>query len=194
MTRRLPKLENESLSARQREVMEQIRAFSEHATRGPFDMMLRSPEACARFQSMGEYLRFETGIDDTLIELAILVHARVWNDQYEWKLHAPRARAAGLAETIIESLRIGNLPGGLGDSQRAVFSYVIELEVAHRIRNETFAMAVEALGEKAITDLVFILGQYATISMMLAVCGDDDDRGDSLPACARPFDDYFRRS
>lgn len=192
MARRLPRLTDERLSARQREVIERIRQFSINAMRGPFDMMLRSPEATARFQSMGEYLRFQTGIDDSLIELAILIHARVWNDTYEWKLHAPRAIDAGLAQSTVDALLAGIVPTELDDRQYAVFGYVAELEVTRSMRDATFARALDTLGERALTDLVFMLGQYATISMMLAVSSDDDDaRGDSLPACIRPFAAYF---
>jgi 4-carboxymuconolactone decarboxylase len=192
MPRRFRKLTQASLSERQREVIEQIRGFSINAMRGPFDMMLRSPEATARFQRMGEYLRFETGIDDALVELAVLVHARVWNDDYEWKLHAPRALDAGLSDALVDALRVGTTPRGMSDLQEAVFGYVAELEVMRDITDATFARAEKLLGEQAMADLVFMLGQYATISMMLAVSSDDDDsEAQPLLRCARPFADYF---
>lgn len=187
--RRFPALTRDTMTARQRELAEKFLGFSLNGMQGPFIMMLRSPEAADRFQSLGGYLRFETGIDDCLIELAVLVHARLWNDQYEWMLHAPRAHKAGLAEATIEALRLGTTPRDLSPEEHALFCYVLELERDHKARETTFRAALEHFGERKVTDLTFLLGQYATISMLLAVSEEGRDIHE-LPACERPFADY----
>ncbi len=187
--RRFPTLVRESMTERQRAVADEFLGFSLNGMQGPFVMMLRSPEAAARFQALGGYLRFNTGLSNRVIELAVLVHARLWNDQYEWSLHAPRAAAAGLSEATIEAIRGGLIPAGLTAEEETVFRFCVELERDRRVCGLTFGRALLQLGEQRITDLTFLLGQYATISMILAVA-EEGKAIDELPACDRPFNDY----
>ncbi|MEJ0024761.1 MAG: carboxymuconolactone decarboxylase family protein [Rhizomicrobium sp.] len=186
---RFAPLTPETMSDDQRRLAEAISAFSLNGIRGPFNMMLRSPEAAARFQAMGSYLRFHTGLDEHLVELAILVHARVWNDEYEWSLHAPRAAKAGLSPPVIDAIRLGNVPAALAPDEEIVFRYAAELELFRRVDEKTFRSAFDLLGERGVTDFVFMLGQYATISLILAVSGDGLAPND-LPPVDRPFAQY----
>jgi len=186
---RFPVLAPETMTPRQRQMAEEFLGFSLNGLRGPFNIMLRSPEAAAAFQALGRYLRFQTGIDDRLIELAVLVHARLWSDQYEWKLHAPRAADKGLSQATIADLRIGRTPTSLDEREETIFRFALELERDHKVCEETFRMAIERFGERGVADLTFLLGQYSTISMLLATAEEDYDL-DHLPACEQPFDDY----
>jgi len=186
-TNRFPALTEDTMTDAQREMVADIKGFSLNGLRGPYNMMLRSPEAAKRFQHLGKYIRFETGIDERLIELAVLIHARVWSDQYEWYLHAPRALEAGLSEDKVEALRLGQVPEGMSEDESVIFAYVLELEVTHKVSDDTFARALSLLGEQVVTDLVFMMGQYTTISMILAVLGEGRDL-DLLPPCEHPFE------
>ncbi|MCP5143969.1 MAG: carboxymuconolactone decarboxylase family protein [Gammaproteobacteria bacterium] len=188
-TRRFAVLADAEMSERQREMVAQFKGFSLNGMRGPFNMMLRSPEAAERFQALGKYLRFDTGIDNRLVELMVLVHARIWSDQYEWMLHAPRAAEAGLSDDVVESVKSGRVPDGLSIEERAVFDYVLELELTKTVSDMTFNKAAAVLGEKMVTDLVFMIGQYITISMILAVLKEGQDL-DILPPCSNPFAGY----
>lgn len=183
-------LSDTEMDDRQREMVIGFKNFSLNGMRGPFNMMLRSPEAAEKFQALGKYLRFNTGIDKRLVELLVLIHARIWNDQYEWELHAPRAMTAGLGKEIIEAIRQGSIPEKLSADEKAVFCYVLELEIKRKVTDATFVNASNQLGEKAITDIVFMIGQYTTISMALVVLEEVADE-DLLPPCSEPFADYF---
>lgn len=179
------------MTDRQKEMVSQFKGFSLNGMRGPFNMMLRSPEAAERFQHLGKYLRFETGIDERLVELAVLIHARLWNDQYEWYLHAPRAIKAGLTEDKVEVLRQGDIPENLAEDEAVLFAYVFELEKDRHVSDATLEKAREVFGDKIVTDLVFMMGQYATISMLLSVLEEGADLN-LLPDCDRPFAGYSR--
>ena len=50
----------------------------------------------------------------------VLVHARIWDDQYEWMLHARRGADLGLATSTISALQEGRVPKGLSDEEQAV--------------------------------------------------------------------------
>jgi 4-carboxymuconolactone decarboxylase len=150
--------------------------------------MLRSPEAADAMMDLGHYLRFDTGIDDRLIEIGILVHARVWTDQYEWARHIDRARDAGVSGTIVDAIRAGKRPAAMQDDEAVVFDYCVESEVDHKVSDTTYARALDMFGEKGVVDLAILLGNYHIVSLLLGLnkVGLPED-GDALPEMARPF-------
>lgn len=190
ITKRFSVLTNDEMNDHQREMVKDFKGFSLNGMRGPFNLMLRSPKAAEQFQALGKYLRFKTGIDNRLVELLVLIHARIWSDQYEWELHAPRAATAGVSEEIIEDICQGRIPSNLSADENAIFCYVLELEIKRKVTEPTFRNAIDELGEQAITDIVFMIGQYTTISMALAVLEEVADKN-RLPPCDKPFADYF---
>ena len=50
---------------------------------GPMIGWLANPELARRAQRLGELLRYDTSLEPTLSELAILVCARHWTSHYE---------------------------------------------------------------------------------------------------------------
>ena len=185
---RLAQLTQETMSARQKEIAARIQNFTIHGIGGPFNVMLRSPEAAAAMMDLGHYLRFETGIDDRLVELGILIHARAWTDQYEWARHIDRARDAGVSDAIIDALRQGKRPSGMTEDETIVFDYCVESEVNHRVSDETYARTLAMFGEKGVVDFAILLGNYHIVSLLLALnkIGLPKD-GDALPKMAAPF-------
>ncbi|MGH3251182.1 MAG: hypothetical protein ACRDOI_33920, partial [Trebonia sp.] len=81
---RLPALTE--LTPRQQEVSDDI-AAKRGATRGPFLIWLRSPELAARVDALGAYCRFESGINERLRELSLLIAARHFDAQYSGNAH-----------------------------------------------------------------------------------------------------------
>ena len=77
---------------------------------GPFIPLLRSPELLGRVQVVGQYLRYRSALPRRLSELAILVTARHWGQQFEWHVHSADAAAVGLSSTIIEAIAEGRRP------------------------------------------------------------------------------------
>lgn len=186
--RRFAPLAREAMNERQIEIAEQFLGFSLNGMRGAFIMMLRSPEAAVRFQELGHYLRFDTGIDDRLIELAVLVHARLWHDQYEWQVHSKRAADCGVPPAAIEAIRLGQAPPGLQPDEQIIFNFTLELGRTRRVSDETFDAALGLLGPTGVTDFTFLLGHYGTISMLLTVSQEGQDL-QGLPPCPNPFAD-----
>ncbi len=180
------------MSGPQRAAAEKILGFSLNGLKGPHNMMLRSPEAAELTRALGQYLRFRTGLPDRVLELAILVHARLWNDPYEWMIHAPRAASAGHSLEVIDALKAGRTPRLHAGADEAIFRFVLELERDRNVGDATFELAMRHFGERGIADITILLGQYATISMVLAVSGDGAVSSEPIPAVDRPFEDYPR--
>jgi 4-carboxymuconolactone decarboxylase len=189
---RFPRLAAEAMTKRQRTMVEEFLRFSLKGMNAAFNMMLRCPEGADRFQLQGEYLRHDTQFDLRQIELAVLVHARLWNDQYEWMLHAPRAAEAGLSTKAIVAIRDGRAPVDLSPDEEAIFRFALELGRDRRLGDSAFQAALAQFGEAGVTDLAFLLGHYSTISMLLAVAAEGAEV-EHLPLCPCPFADVPAR-
>ena len=72
---------------------------------GPFAALLHSPELASRTAHLGAYIRFESGLSGEIRELAILTVARQLDCRYEWAMHAPLARKAGVRDDAIAAAK-----------------------------------------------------------------------------------------
>lgn len=166
---RLGKIDPDKLAPEQRKIYDDIVSGPRGSIGGPFAPWLRSPTLADRAQKLGEFCRFNTSLPKRLSELAILVTARYWTAQFEWYAHAPMARDGGLAEPIIEAIRDRLPPPGMKDDENAVYDFCSEAFALHRVSDETYRRAVELLGEKAVVELVGVIGYYCLVSLTLNV-------------------------
>jgi 4-carboxymuconolactone decarboxylase len=188
-TPRFPKLTLETLHDDQKPVAEAILKFSLNGLGGPFNMLLRSPDVTRCILTLGDYMRFRSAVPDRLAELAVLIHARIWADQYEWALHAGRALKAGVSEATLEALCSGCRPAAMAEDERAVFDFCTAVVERRALSDDVFARAKAALGEKGVVDLTIALGQYTMISMILWVSEAELPEGmvAALPPIEAPF-------
>lgn len=166
---RMPPIPDEALTPAQRSAMQEIVAGRRGALIGPFIPALRSPAFMSRLQQLGEYLRFENALGPKLGELAILLTARHWSQQFEWFVHAPIAARQGLAAEVIDAIATGRRPEGLAADEAIVYDFFVELARTQSVTDETYARAVAAFGEAGVVDLVGIIGYYSTLAMLMNV-------------------------
>jgi 4-carboxymuconolactone decarboxylase len=164
---RLPELHYEEMSAEQRRVHDEIAAGPRGRVEGPLKAWLHAPGLADPAQKLGAYARFKSSLPPEFSELAILVTARVWRANFEWYAHARLARAAGIAEPVIEAIRAGAEPELVGPRARAVYAVARELHGNRALSDATYAEALTALGTEGLVDLVGILGYYTLVSMTL---------------------------
>jgi 4-carboxymuconolactone decarboxylase len=167
---RLKEIAPEQMTEAQREACAQMVAGKRGRVPPPFQALLPSPTLCARAQSLGEFLRYESALPPRLSELAILVTARFWTAQYEWHVHAQMAEKGGLDAKIIAAIAESRDPLPLmKEDERAVYAFARMLHEQHKVDDATYGEALRALGDKAVVDLVGLLGYYTLISMTLNV-------------------------
>ena len=171
----------ETLTARQREVLDAIADGPRGGARGPFAALLRSPELCERAQLLGAFCRFGTSLGPRLSELAILVTAREWTAQYEWFAHARLAREAGLGEAIVEAIEERRRPEGMAADEAAIYDLSTELYATKRVSDATYDRAVAALGEAGVVETIGVMGYYCLVSMALNVSGVELPEGEPEP-------------
>ena len=100
----------EDMTPGQRAVHEEIVAGKRGRFGGPFQVLVRAPEACRHLARLGEYLRWGSSLEPALSELAICLTARHLRANYEWHAHAPLAVASGVPAAAIEAIRTGATP------------------------------------------------------------------------------------
>ena len=166
---RFPPLDRSQLTPEQHAVADAIVAGPRGGLRGPFQAWLRSPQLADPAQRLGEYCRFHSSLPRDLTEMAILLTGKHWRAQFEFYAHSRLAQEAGLAQEIIEAIRVGVAPPLQSDAARAVYAFVTEYFTQHRVSDATYERALALFGERGVVDLVGVVGYYGLVSMTLNV-------------------------
>jgi 4-carboxymuconolactone decarboxylase len=135
--------------------------------RGPSGIWLHSPVLGEHVRAANQHLRFHTGLDRRLTELAILVTARELDQQFEWTAHEPAALAEGLSQEIIDVVKYRRPTAGLGPKESIVVAFGREVFRDRKVRSETFARAVETFGHEGVVNLAALMGNYAMTAVIL---------------------------
>jgi len=178
---RFPQLTLEQLNDQQRPVGEKIVKISSVGLGGPYNPMLRSPVYAQRMYDLLDYLRWHTSVPTKLNEMAILIVGRQWRSQVEWFAHAPLAKKAGLADSIIADLKANKKPAGMSPDEDVVYDFVTELTTAHAVSDDLFDRAKKLLGEQQVVDLTAVAGTYVGVAMMLAMAEEGVPAGKEAP-------------
>lgn len=166
---RFPDLSPDRMTEAQKRVAEAIVSGPRGGIRGPFAVLLRSPELADRVQKLGEHLRFQSSLPARLNEFAIIINARFWESKYEWFAHRPLAVKAGLAEGIADAVAKGQRPDGMKEDEALVYDFCTALHRGHFVDDTLFERARTLLGEQGVVDLIGVSGYYTLVSMVLNV-------------------------
>lgn len=136
---------------------------------GPWHVFIRSPELLVAAQRMGEFLRYRCSLSGRLSELAILLVARHWTQDYEWGVHRKHALAAGVTQATIDAICEGRRPVGLTDEEQGVHDFVSEILNTRRVSDTTYERAKALFGETGVIDLCGITGYYQLLALTMNV-------------------------
>src|ERR1700759_2023702 len=153
---RLPTIPPAQYNAEQKQAAVEFEAARKVAVFGPFEPLMHSPQLMSQARAMGDYLRYKSAIGNTLSELAILVTAREWTQDYEWYVHQPIAVKAGIRPAIPEAIADGRRPAGMSDDEEIVYDFSMELHHNKRVSDATFAHAEKRFGKQGVVDLTGI--------------------------------------
>jgi 4-carboxymuconolactone decarboxylase len=166
---RMPEIPSDKLTEAQKKAVAEFVAGRGTPPLGPFIPMLRSPEVMLRAKAMGDYLRFKSVLPPRLSELAILITAREWTQQFEWGVHAAIAVKAGISPEIVKAIANGQRPSGLSEEEVIVYDFCTELHHNKSVSDAIYAKAMAKFGEQGIIDMVGINGYYTFLSMVMNV-------------------------
>ena len=164
---RLPTIPPAQYSEEQKRAAADFEAARKAPPFGPFEPLMHSPQVMTQARAMGDYLRYQSAIGNTLSELVILVTAREWTQDYEWHVHEPIAVKAGIRKEICDAIADGRRPTGLGEDEEIVYDFASELLRNRRVSDRTFDRADKRFGKKGVVDLTGIVGYYTFLAMQL---------------------------
>lgn len=164
---RMPPIPQEALTDAQREAAAELASGPRGSVRGPFAVLLRSPDLMSPLQKVGEYLRFRCALDRRVAEMATLLAAREWTQLYEWHAHLPLALKAGLKPEIAQAIGEGRRPRDMAQDEEALYDLLTESFRNKGVSDATYARAIEVFGERGVVDLVALAGYYSMLAMLM---------------------------
>lgn len=175
---RISPLDPSALDDEQKEVLEPF--FARGGVLNIFLTMARAPKALAGFLKWGNYiLSGRNSLSPRDRELIILRTGYNCRSGYEWTQHTRIGRDAGLSEEEIARIKQGPESIEWDDRDRAMMRAVDDLTSDHFIRTPNW-VALDFFSERQKMDLVFTVGQYTQVSMLLNSFGVQLEEGGAL--------------
>jgi 4-carboxymuconolactone decarboxylase len=118
-------------------------------------------------RAMSDYLRYKSALGHALTELAILITAAEWMQDYEWQAHYPIALKAGIRQETADAIADHRRPGAMSTDEEIVYDYTSELLKPQQVADATFDRAKARFGTRAVVDMTGIVGYYTLLAMQL---------------------------
>ena len=173
---RLPLLTYDKTDTRQRALWDEIVASrgrgldlttEEGRLAGPFEAFVMRPALGEHLVKVGAVVRFESSLDERLLELAITTVGARWQSEFEFWAHSGLALRAGIAPSIIDALAAGTQPVFEDASEAAIHAYAWSLANEGRVDQDVYDAAEAAVGTDGVVDLTHTIGYYSHISFLL---------------------------
>jgi 4-carboxymuconolactone decarboxylase len=174
-------LQPEDMTPRQREIYEGIAGGRRGEVAALFQILLQSPELCAKMSQVGEFLRYDVVMPPRLTELAIIVSARHAKSKFEWFFHCREALKGGVPHHEVEAVAEGRRPDFEDDDAATVYDFAVELLETGNVSEKVYANAVAAFGVGGAVELAAMVGNYQTIAGILRIFDAPDPGEPEIP-------------
>jgi len=163
---RLPEIDPNKLNPEQRAIYDRLMRERGHM-RGPFAVWLRNAELCDNTLKLQELFASRVKLERRLLELMILVAARLSTAQYAWFIHEPHALRFGISAEIVQAIRERRTPDFTRDDERLVYDMTLELNTARTLSEASYRRGMAMFGEETMVELVSAIGFYSMVAMTL---------------------------
>jgi len=164
-TPRIAPLRDDEFDADQKEVLAPL--ASNGRILNIFRTMARTPKALKRFGEWGGYmLSRRNDLGEREREIVILRTGFLCRSGYEWAQHAVIGQFCGVSVDEIERIKRGPDDPGWSEADAALLRATDDLVRDHFISDASWS-GLSRLSEKQKMDLVYTVGQYTQVSMML---------------------------
>ena len=156
----MPPIPPEKMTPEQQEAAAE---FMKHVTprrcNGPFIALLRSPNFINLASEIGIWTR-QTSLPPRLFEFVVLITAREWTQNFEWRGHSASALKGGLTRTSSHAVADGRHPLQYGRRRRnrlRLHDQRSRLQ-ERSVSDATYARTLAKFGERGIIDMTGISG------------------------------------
>ena len=144
-----------------------VKARKDGALVGPFNPMVHFPKFGAAAWSVNVALSENSSLPKPVHELVILVTGARFSSRYEIYAHEAVAEQAGLSPSKIASLAVGGRPNDLTEDESLAFDVASVLTRGAQLPTSTYQAAVGAFGEQGAAEMIYLIGFYCLISVLL---------------------------
>lgn len=173
---RLPLPKREDMDAEGQRIYDELTRKSELAVGiEQAGVRLYSPRLARALGSGSHYRKYETGLSNRLLEIAVLVTARALDCQYEWTQWEEHGRdpkdPRHLDGAIIDTIKYEKPVTGLGDKETAIIHFGREVFGDRHLSAETFSDVLRLFGRRGTLDLFWIMAGYSSSAAELTAFG-----------------------
>lgn len=144
------------------------------------------PKLLKRWLVFGNHVLAKSTLPARDREIAILRIGWLCRSEYEWAQHVRIGLSVGLTGEEIERIPEGASAEGWSDFERAILRAVDELDTEACLTDESWEALSAEYDTRQMLDLVFAVGQYRLVSMVLNTLGVPLDAGlDGFPEGSR---------
>ena len=159
-TSRVPYVKKEELAPADQSAWDRI-AKGRGLVHPNYQQLLNSPELAARVCAVGDYILHESKIPRVDRELSVLTISRELNCQFEWSVHEPMSKAAGVRPEAVDAVRLRQYEK-LTPRER-IFADFSRAVLKDNVSDATWNALESILGRQATVDFVIHVGFVAMI-------------------------------
>jgi 4-carboxymuconolactone decarboxylase len=160
-------LYGEMAAAMQRHQGEVQATTEDGALLGPFGPMLRFPQFGRGAWDYTKLFMAPHTLPESVRQVAILVVASRMGAGFELYSHEIAARDAGLTASQIAALAAGERPSDLDQEQETSYLVALTLVEGRQLPKSTYEAAVAAFAEAGVAELVFLVGSYVLLAIII---------------------------
>lgn len=167
---RLPLIEKSSLDAEGQRVYELVAGGPEGTipVSGPGSVSMYSPKVAEGMHIINSYLRSaDTVLGPRLTEVAVMVAAWEFQQEYEWTFHERAARQFGIPAAVIDTIKYDREVENLGREETLIIRYARQVLREHKLSPELWAEAVDLFGQRGAFEISAVIGDYIMAAVML---------------------------
>lgn len=140
---------------------------AEGALTGPFPPMLNFPQFGIPALSFVRSLDNHATLPKKVREVAILTVGAAFGARFELYAHEIMAEHLGFSKEAVASLASGNRPAELNKEEAIAYDIASALAKGQIVADSAYAYATELLGKDGTAELIFLIGAYALLAMVL---------------------------
>ena len=178
---RMPPIPADKMTAAQKKAVADYKELRKADLTGPpWSVILRVPDLVVPSLELRLHNLNNSALSKKLTEMAILIAARHWTNNYEWNAHSPLAANAGLGAEIIAAIIDGRRPAKMAEDEEILYDFCNELLHNQSVSDPTYARTLAKFGEAGVVEAASLEGYYTYLSMIMNTARSP------MPAGAKP--------
>lgn len=135
---------------------------------GPNKIYVHNPKLAKVMGPLGAHFRTGYSLSEREREIAVCIILSAYRSAYPTAAHERAAKAAGIPADKVEAMLSGLTTSFSDKREQVVYEMATCLANARYVSKGLYDRAVEALGHVGITDVITLMGFYASVGMTLA--------------------------